>query len=207
MILIIEKTALSCDCLFVGNKVKERIMNLKSLEDLFTDALKDIYSAETQLVKTLPALAKRASSLSLRKVILTHVEETKGHVERLDKIALALDVKLAGKKCKAMEGLIAEAKDILDSDGADTLIDIAIIGAAQRVEHYEMAAYGCARAIAEELGQDQAAILLQKTLDEEGAADKKLTAISKHEVLPEATKRTGIIPQVRPKRVASAVTM
>lgn len=120
----------------------------------------------------------------LQKAFTSHLQETEGQVERLTKIGQELEIKLTGKKCKAMEGLIEEGKEILEEDGKSPVIDAALIGAAQRVEHYEIAAYGTARAMAEHLGLDKVVKLLSATLDEESAADEKLSAISLEEVLP-----------------------
>jgi ferritin-like metal-binding protein YciE len=159
---------------------------MDSLQELFEDELKDIYSAEHQLLKSLPKLAKKASSASLRDAFTSHLKETQNHVTRLDAIGQELGIKLTGKKCHAMEGLVEEGKEVLDEDGPGPVIDAALIGAAQRVEHYEMAAYGTIRAMAKELGHAKAAKLLQETLNEEGAADKKLTGIAEGEVLAAA---------------------
>src|SRR6185436_5621992 len=121
---------------------------------------------------------------SLKKAFTGHLAENKGQVERLTSIGALLGIKLTGKKCKAMEGLLKEGKEVLEADGPATVIDAALIGAAQRVEHYEMAGYGTARAFAEQLGNAKVAKLLQQTLDEEFAADEKLSAISLSTVLP-----------------------
>jgi ferritin-like metal-binding protein YciE len=162
-------------------------MSLSSLAKLLEDELKDLYSAETQLVKALPKMAKAASADGLKEAITSHLEETRGHVERLDQIGKELGIRLTGKKCKAMEGLIAEGSEILEEDGPAPLIDLAIIGAAQRVEHYEISAYGTAKTLAEHLGHDKVVRLLQETEDEESAADTKLTGIAVDEVLPSAS--------------------
>jgi ferritin-like metal-binding protein YciE len=159
---------------------------MDSLAELLDDELKDIFNAENQLVKALPKMAKKASSPKLKQAFTSHLKETEGHVERLQKIGESLGIKLTGKKCHAMEGLVEEGKEVIEEDGEGAVIDAALIGAAQRVEHYEMAAYGTVRAIAEKLGHKDAVRLLQQTLDEEGAADKKLTAISESEVLEAA---------------------
>jgi ferritin-like metal-binding protein YciE len=147
------------------------------------DQLKDLFSAESQLIKALPKMAKRASSPELKDAFTNHLRETEGHVDRLNTISKSLGTRLGGKKCKAMEGLIEEGKEVIDEDGEPNLIDAALIGAAQRVEHYEMAAYGTARAMAEKLGHSDIVDLLQQTLDEEKAADEKLTQIAEEEVL------------------------
>jgi ferritin-like metal-binding protein YciE len=161
---------------------------LKSLTQLMEDEIKDLYSAENQLLKALPKMAKKASSATLKAAFTSHLKETEGHVARLEAIGKTLDMKLSGKKCKAMEGLIEEGKEVLEEEGEPSLIDAALIGAAQRVEHYEMAAYGSTRAMAESLGQKKVVDLLQQTLNEEGAADKKLTKIALEEVLVEAAE-------------------
>jgi ferritin-like metal-binding protein YciE len=159
---------------------------MESLQDLFEDQLKDLYNAEKQLVKALPGMAKKASTPSLKNAFTSHLEETKGHVQRLETIGESLSIKLTGKTCKAMEGLIEEGKEVIAEKGNALVIDEALIAAAQRVEHYEIAAYGSARALAETIEQDEAIGLLQATLDEETAADEKLNTISLEEILPEA---------------------
>jgi len=161
-------------------------MKLQTIAKVLEDQLKDIYSAETQLVKALPKMAKRASSKGLKQAITSHLEETKHHVERLDQIGHALGIKLAGKRCKAMEGLIEEGAEALDAEGPGPVIDAAMIVAAQRVEHYEISAYGSARTFALKLGHEDAVELLQATLDEESAADEKLTSLCEEEILPAA---------------------
>ncbi len=161
---------------------------MESLSDLFEDELKDVFSAENQLLKALPKMEKKATHAGLKKAFSSHLEETKGHVERLNQIGQELGIKLTGKKCAAMEGLVEEGKEVIEEDGPGAVIDAALIGAAQRVEHYEMAAYGTIRALAEVLGHTAAAKLLQQTLDEEGAADKKLTQIATKEVLIQAAE-------------------
>lgn len=161
---------------------------LDTLQKALEDQLRDLYSAENQLVKALPRMAKAASSDSLREAIESHLEETRGHVDRLEQAAQMIGIKPGGKKCKAMEGLIEEGKEVLDEEGDGAVIDTMLIAAAQRVEHYEIAAYGTARALAEQMDIRKVAELLQATLNEEGAADKKLTQISQREVLPEAAR-------------------
>jgi ferritin-like metal-binding protein YciE len=161
-------------------------MKLIGLRELFLDELKDLYSAESQLVKALPKMAKTATSEHLRAAFTDHLEQTRGHVNRLEQIGEQLGVKLSGKKCKAMEGLIKEGKEVIGSNGAHDIIDLALVAAAQRVEHYEISAYGSARAVAEQLGNSSAAQLLQETLDEEAAADEKLTNIAEKDLYPKA---------------------
>jgi ferritin-like metal-binding protein YciE len=161
-------------------------MKMKSLSDLFVHEIKDLYSAEKQLTKALPKMAKAACNDALRQAFESHLEETQEHVQRLEELAGELEVNLRGAKCKAMEGLIEEGKSIIEENMEDDVRDAALICAAQRVEHYEIAGYGCARTFAERLGNEQAAKLLQQTLDEEGAADKKLTQIAMERVNEEA---------------------
>ncbi len=153
-------------------------MKLEDLRDLYIDELRDLYSAENQLVKALPKMAKAASNEQLAQGFLDHLEETKGHVDRLKEIFDGLQTKPTGKVCKAMEGLIEEGKEMIEEDAEDEVRDAGLIGAAQRVEHYEMAAYGVARNFAKLLGEADAAKLLQQTLDEEAATDKKLTKLA-----------------------------
>ncbi len=161
---------------------------LDTLKSLLEDQVKDLYNAENQLVKALPKMAKKATSENLRAAFESHLEQTRTHVERLAAVAQLLDTKPGGKTCKAMQGLIEEGKEVLEEVGDDAVIDSALIAAAQRVEHYEIAAYGSARAMAEQLGEPRIIKLLQQTLDEEKAADEKLSGISTGEVLPAADR-------------------
>jgi len=153
-------------------------MSLDSLHDLYVDELKDLYNAENQLLKALPRMAKAAAHPELKAAFTEHLEVTRGQVERLDRIFKELGEKPTGKKCKAMEGLIEEGKDLLEEEAAPSVLDAALIAAAQRVEHYEMAGYGCVRTFARLLGYTDAEQLLQETLDEEGEADHKLTELA-----------------------------
>jgi ferritin-like metal-binding protein YciE len=153
-------------------------MQLASLKDLYVNELKDLYSAENELVKALPKMAKAASSTELQDGFKQHLEQTKGHVERLEEIFDKLEMTPKGKKCKAMEGLIEEGKELTEEDAEPEVLDAGLIAAAQKVEHYEMAGYGCVRTYARLLGDEEAADLLQQTLDEEGETDKKLTALA-----------------------------
>jgi ferritin-like metal-binding protein YciE len=159
--------------------IKEFVMELASLKDLYIDELKDLYSAETQLVEALPKMAKAATAKPLKQGFEKHLQETKGHLERLKKIFADLDASPNGKKCKAMEGLIKEGSEVMEEDAEPEVMDAALIAAAQRVEHYEMAGYGCVRTYAELLGETKAARLLQQTLDNEGKTDEALTKLSK----------------------------
>ncbi len=166
-------------------------MSLDSLQSLFLEELKDIYHAEKQLVQALPRLAKSASSPELKEAITSHLEETKGHVERIEQIFQDLGHAARGKRCKGMEGLLEEGKEIMEEEGEDAVIDAALIAGAQRVEHYEIAAYGCLRTYAQLLGYDKAARLLSETLSEEEAADEKLNAIAESKVNAEAAAAGG----------------
>jgi ferritin-like metal-binding protein YciE len=161
-----------------GLNLNTIMSKLTSLEVLLVQEIKDLYSAETQLVKALPKMAKAASDPDLKKGFEGHLEETKGHVERLEEIAKLLDASPKGKVCKAMKGLVEEGGETIEEDGDPTIKDLALITAAQKVEHYEISGYGSARALAEALGLDDVVDLLQATLDEEGNTDKKLTSIA-----------------------------
>jgi ferritin-like metal-binding protein YciE len=156
------------------------------LDELLQDELKDLYSAENQIIKALPKMAKAASSPELRRAFERHLEETRRQVDRLNQIGEMLEMKLTGKKCKGMEGLIEEGKEVMQELDDEDAIDAGLIGAAQKVEHYEIAAYGTARTHAEMLGYTRVARLLQQTLNEEGATDKKLTALAESVVNYEA---------------------
>jgi ferritin-like metal-binding protein YciE len=148
------------------------------LRELYLNELRDLYSAENQLVKALPKMAKAADSDELRDGIEEHLEQTKGHVERLEQIFEAMDENPKGKKCTGMEGLVKEGSEVMDEDFEGAVMDAALIGAAQRVEHYEIAAYGTVVAFAEELGESEHVSLLNETLEEEKEADEKLTSLS-----------------------------
>lgn len=163
-------------------------MKLMTLQDLLIDQLKDIYSAESQLVKALPAMAKAAHSEELRTAFEDHLDETEEQVERLESIFERLDVKIGRKKCKAMEGLIEEGKETISEDAEPMVHDAALIAAAQRVEHYEIAAYGCARTFAQLLNDEETADMLQESLDEEINADAKLTEVAMHGINQEAAE-------------------
>lgn len=149
-----------------------------SLRGLYLDELRDLYSAEKQLTKALPKMAKAANSEELRSGFTEHLEQTRGHVERLEQIFEALGERSGGKKCAGMEGLIEEGSEVIDDDFEGSVMDAALIGAAQRVEHYEIAAYGTVCAMAELLGETEHLGLLQQTLDEEKQTDEKLTELS-----------------------------
>ncbi len=161
-------------------------MKLNTLEALFHHELKDLYSAENQLTKALPKMAEAASNPDLKAGFEQHLEETRGQIDRLNKIGAELKINLGGHKCKAMEGLIAEGADLIAEDADESVRDAGLIGSAQRVEHYEMAGYGTARALAKQLGHDTAAELLGETLEEERATDIKLTELAESVVNVEA---------------------
>ena len=153
-------------------------MELENLRDLYIDELKDLYSAEKQLVKALPKMAKNATEPRLKRAFTDHLEETRGHVARLEKIFKTLEASPGGKKCVGMEGLIEEGSDLIKEEPDPDVLDAGLISAAQHVEHYEMAGYGTVRTYARQLGLDGQADLLQRTLDEEGETDHLLTALA-----------------------------
>ena len=157
-------------------------MKVTTLDELLEDELKDIYSAETQLIKALPNMAKAAESNDLRAAFEKHLEQTRVHAERIEEICSDLKTTPHGKNCAGMEGLIKEGEEIIQSDAESEPKQAALIGAAQRVEHYEIAAYGTARAHARQLGYLKAVELLSKTLDEEKETDKKLTKVAENRV-------------------------
>ena len=159
---------------------------MATLDDLYTDLLKDLYSAEKQLVKALPKIAKNAQSPDLQKAFQEHLRQTEGHVERIERIFSDMDGSPRGKKCVGMEGLIEEGNELLQEDAEPDVLDAGLIAAAQKVEHYEIAGYGTARAWAQRLGYASAARLLQQTLEEESLANEKLTKIAESHVNMEA---------------------
>jgi ferritin-like metal-binding protein YciE len=153
-------------------------MQLQSLQDVFIHELQDLYDAENQLLKALPKMAQAASNQELREAFEHHLDETRDHAQRLDEIFGQLGISGSGETCEAMRGLIKEGEKTIAMDGDPTAKDAALIAAAQRVEHYEIAAYGTARTLAGELDHDEAQELLDQTLDEESNADKLLTKIA-----------------------------
>ena len=153
-------------------------MEHTALMELYVDELKDLYDAESRLVKALPKVAKAATSQKLRSAVEEHLEQTKGHVDRLKEIFDNLGEKPSGKKCPGMMGILKEGEEIMDEDFEGEVMDAALISAAQRVEHYEIAAYGCVRTWAELLGENEASSLLEKTLEEEKETDEKLTQLA-----------------------------
>lgn len=161
-----------------NRELEVNMQQLGSLRDLFIHELRDLYDAERQIIDALPKMVQAATSPDLREAFDHHLEQTRGHVQRLDQIFADLGTNPGGQECKGMKGLIAEGETIIKADGDGAVKDAALIAAAQRVEHYEMAGYGTVRAYAEELGNDDAADLLQETLDEEGKTDEKLTDLA-----------------------------
>jgi ferritin-like metal-binding protein YciE len=149
-----------------------------TLHDAFIDELRDAYDAEKQLTKALPKMAKAASSPELRDAFQVHLEETRGQVERLEEVFASLDEKVKGKHCDGIAGIIEEGKSVMEEDFDDVTMDACLIAGAQRAEHYEMAAYGTLVAWARAMGHEEAAVLLQETLDEEKAADEKLSSLA-----------------------------
>jgi len=149
-----------------------------TLHDAFIDELRDAYNAEKQLTKALPKLAKASSNPKLRQAFESHLQETQGHIARLEQVFESLDEKVRGKHCDGIAGIIEEGKSVLAEDFDDTTMDACLIAAGQRAEHYEMAAYGTLVAWAQTMGHTKAATLLQQTLDEEKAADKKLSGLA-----------------------------
>ncbi len=163
-------------------------MKLNSLRDLYVEQLQDLYSAETQLVKALPKMQQAASNAELKQAFQRHLAQTEQQVQRLDQIFQQLGKKPGNHTCKAMEGLIKEGDEMIKMKGDPDVIDAGLIAAAQRVEHYEIAGYGCVRTYANQLGDQQGAMLLQQTLDEEGMTDKLLTQIAEQVINIEAER-------------------
>ena len=166
-------------------------MSLDSLHTLFVEELKDVYNAETQITKALPRMAKAAESPDLQQAFTNHLKETEGQVQRLERIFKEIGEDPKGKRCKGMQGLLEEGKEVMEKPGEPAVIDAALIAGAQRVEHYEIAAYGCLRTYAQLLGLDNAAKLLEQTLAEEEAADKKLSQIADGGVNSQAAAAGG----------------
>lgn len=164
---------------------------VRTMEDLLHDELKDLYDAEKQLVKALPKMAKASTSEQLRNGFLEHLEQTRGHVTRLEQAFEKLGHKIAGKKCQAMEGLIEEGEELAGEVQQGPVLDAGLISAAQRVEHYEMAGYGSARTFANTLGHKDVARLLEQTLNEEKETDQKLTKIAEGMVNEEAVQASS----------------
>ncbi len=163
-------------------------MKLASLQDLLVDELRDLYNAENQILKALPKMARTATSPELETAFVDHRTQTEGHVERLEEIFSEIGANPKGKTCKGMKGLIEEGKEVMEEEADPSVMDAALIAAAQRVEHYEIAGYGCVRTYAEVLGHTNIARLLQETLHEEEAADKKLSQLAESLINVEAAQ-------------------
>ena len=161
-------------------------MQMTDLQDLMVENLKDLYSAEQQMLKAMPKVAKATENEELRAAFEQHMQETQTHIQRLEQIFQQLGEKPTGKKCKGMEGLLEEGKEMMEEDADPDVLDAAMISSAQRIEHYEIAAYGTLRTYARQLGLEKHAELLQRTLDEEGETDKLLTQIAESRVNVEA---------------------
>ena len=179
-------------------------MESEGLKELYVEELKDLFSAENQLLKALPKMAKAASSEELQAGFEEHLEQTRGHVQRLEKIFKALGENPKGKKCVGMEGLIEEGSEVMHEDFEDAVMDAALIGAAQRVEHYEIAAYGTVSEFAKILGESEHVSLLEQTLQEEKETDEKLTTLAKeiNSQANEAAEQAENGKARRPKRAA-----
>lgn len=160
----------------------------KSMRDLFIDELRDVYNAEKQLTKALPKMARAAHSDALKAAFKQHLEETQGQIERLEQVFEKLDTRARGKLCHAMEGLVEEAKDIMEEGLEPDVLDAALIAAAQKVEHYEIASYGTLQAYAEALGEKEVAKLLEETLKEEKATDVLLNKLACGDINKKAVK-------------------
>lgn len=163
-------------------------MKIRSMTDLLLDQIQDLYGAENQLIKALPKMAKAASTESLRNAFQEHLETTRQQKKRLEQVFAELDKKPKAKKCKGMEGLLEEGKEMMEEDAEPAIRDAGLIAAAQRVEHYEIAGYGTVRTLAQQLGLEKAAQLLQQTLDEEGYTDQRLTDLAESQVNIEAER-------------------
>src|ERR1700690_2153263 len=173
-------------------------MSHGNLKSLYVDELRDLYSSEQQLIKALPKMAKAVNSDELRKGFEEHLQQTRQQATRLEQILSALGDPVKGKKCKGMAGIVAEGGEMMSEDFEGGLMDAALISAAQRVEHYEIAAYGAVHAYAELMGESEAASLLQQTLDEEKETDQKTTGLSK-EINSEAFRRGGEAEETTPR--------
>jgi ferritin-like metal-binding protein YciE len=169
---------------------KDEGEGLTTLRDLLIEELKDLYDAESQLVKALPKVVQAASSSELKEAIKAHLEQTRSHVKRLEQAFKQLGEAVSSSHCDAMEGLLEEGKHIMEEEGEESVIDAGIIAAAQKVEHYEIAGYGCVSTWAESLGESEVARVLNQTLEEEKEADEKLTEIAESTV-NQAAKATA----------------
>jgi ferritin-like metal-binding protein YciE len=162
--------------------------NMSTLRELYIEELQDLYDAENQILEALPKMADKASHPDLQRAFKEHLEQTRGHVQRLEKIFEGLEEKPSGKKCHGMQGLIEEGEELMKKNLDDDVLDAGLIAAAQKVEHYEMAGYGTVRTFARQLGEEDAANLLQETLNEEGRTDEKLTRLAENNINKEAAR-------------------
>jgi ferritin-like metal-binding protein YciE len=162
---------------------------MKSLDDLFVDSLQDLYDAEKQIVKALPKMIEKSSSNELKQGFKDHLEMTHRQIERIEQIFEKMNMPAKGKHCKGMEGLIKEGEEVLEEDMSPEVRDAAIIGAAQKIEHYEISGYGTARTYAHSLGHDNFAKLLDQSANEEGQTDKKLTQLAESKINPQAKNK------------------
>jgi ferritin-like metal-binding protein YciE len=181
----------------------------QTLKELYIDELRDLYDAENQLVKALPKLARKAQSEQLRNGIEEHLEHTKNHAKRIEQIFESLGAPAKGKKCKGMQGIVGEGSQALREGYEDSLLDSAIIGAAQRVEHYEIAAYGTVREFAKLLGENEAESLLNETLEEEKETDRKLTELAteiNRQALAAVSSEEEDKGELKPKRRAKSAS-
>ena len=165
-------------------------MALKTMQDLFVHELQDLYSAEQQIIQALPEMMQAASTPELKNAFQEHLEQTKGQAQRLEQIAQQLGISPQGEECKAMAGLIEEGRTLLNQEAEPHVLEAGLIGAAQRIEHYEIAGYGTARTFARTLGNQEAAQLLQQTLEEEAQTDEKLTRLAEQNINKQA-KQAG----------------
>jgi ferritin-like metal-binding protein YciE len=172
-------------------------VKVNSLQELYLEELKDTYDAEKQIIKALPKMVKASSAPQLQKAFAEHLEQTKGHIQRLEQIFKGLGEEPKAKKCDGMKGILEEGEDVVSEDSEGAVRDAGLIAGAQRVEHYEMAAYGSLRTWAQQLGDEQAAQLLEKTLDEEKEADQKLSQIAESNVNTEAAGSVKAKPASR----------
>jgi ferritin-like metal-binding protein YciE len=166
-------------------------MKLKDFQSLFVHELKDLYSAEKQVLKALPKMIKAISNEGLRNTLQEHREQTQQQIERIEQLCRQMGISMRGAKCPGMEGLVEEGRTLLEEEASPEILDAAILGAAQRIEHYEIAACGCLRTYAQQLGLDNAARMLQDTLNEESEANERLTRIAMSRVNPEAMASAG----------------
>jgi ferritin-like metal-binding protein YciE len=182
-------------------------MNQKALKDLYVDELRDLYDSEQQLIKALPKMVKAAYSAELRSGFEQHLEQTRGHASRLEQILQGLGEPVKGKKCKGMQGIVVEGGEAISEGYEGPLMDAALISAAQRVEHYEIAGYGTVHAFALVLGEEEAASLLEQTLQDEKETDETLTQLSAH-INPQAAEGgssdTGAVDEAPKRKAAKA---